>query len=423
MRVALVSVNFWPEVTGIGPYARAYADLLHDAGHDVRVVTSWPHYPEWRVRPADDAALPYLVRRCRHYVPSRPTALRRMAFELSFGFAAHRALRAMERPDLVLAISPSLAGAAAAARYAASAGIPFGLVVQDIVSAATEQSVTGRAFRGPASLLEGYALRQAAAVGMVSETFAPRLTALGARGGRLLPVRNWPLSERAFPSRGEARQRASFPSGEVVCVHAGNLGAKQGLETVVEAAALAARTGAPVRFVLIGDGNQRARLEALARDVPRMEFRPLLPESDLFDALAGADVLLLTQRASVRDMALPSKVTTYVRSGTPIVAAVAADSAAGRDLSAYGAALMVPPERPELLLDAVLRAARDPELGRSLVEGAQAYREAVLDRAKLERAFLTFVEVCAGNARHRAGVCAPAQPEPPSSYVTPGRRL
>jgi glycosyltransferase involved in cell wall biosynthesis len=407
MRIALVAVNFWPEATGIGPYVRAYADLLHGAGHSVEVITSRPHYPEWRPRESDDSTLPYPVRRCHHYIPARPTALRRAAFELSFAFAVTRALRALERPDLALAVSPPLFGALAASRFARQRRIPFGLVVQDVVSAAPGQiGGFGGAARALAAV-ERAVVRSATLVGVVSDAFRSRVEALGAAPQRVHLVRNWPLSERAFPSRPEARLRAGFLPEEIVCVHAGNMGAKQGLEVVVEAARLAARTGAPVRFVLIGDGNQRERLEALARDITTLEFRPVQPEERLYDALAGADALLLTQRASVTDMALPSKITTYVRSGTPIVAAVAADSAAGRELARYGAALLTPPERPRELLDAVMRVSGDFGLRARLLAGARAYHDAVLNRERLEAAFLSFVERCAAAPPGAAPATAP----------------
>lgn len=409
MRVALVSVNFWPEVTGIGPYARAYTDLLHAAGHDVFVITSRPHYPEWRARNSDDTSLPYRVCRRRHYIPARPTGLRRMAFELSFGATAWRALREAGAFDLVLAVSPSLAGAAAAACFASARGIPFGLIVQDVVSAATEQGATARALGWPAALIERYAIRRAGLVGVVTEAFTPRLVSLGAQPDRVRLVRNWPLSDRPFPPHDEARVRAGFAPDELVCVHAGNLGAKQGLETVVAAAALADRRRVPVRFVLIGDGNQRERLQRLARGISRIHFRPVLPEAELFDALAGADALLLNQQASVTDMALPSKLITYVRSGAPIVAAVAPESAAARELRAYGAALVIPPERPDALLDAVLRVAQDAALRASLLEGARAYRDA-LARPALEAAFLSFAAECASRNTSAAPATALTAP-------------
>ncbi len=408
MKVTLVSVNFWPEATGIGPYARAYADLLHGAGHEVRVVTSRPHYPEWRPRESDDSVLPYPVWRCRHYIPSRPAAPQRALFELSFGLAASRALRSGGRADLVLAVSPSLFGAYAASRVANGRGIPFGLIVQDVMSAAAGQTGAFPGIDRALATVERAVIQRAALVGIVAEAFRPLVAALGASAERVRLVRNWPLSDRPVPSRSQARLRAGFAPDETVCVHAGNMGAKQGLETVVEAARIAQSTGAPVRFVLIGDGNQRERLQELARGLSTIEFRPVLPEAQLYDALVAADALLLTQRASVTDMALPSKITTYVRAGTPIVAAVSRDSAAARELGAYDAALFVPPEQPQALLEAARRVASEFALRARLVAAARAYHDAELDRGRLQAAFLSFVEQCRAAPSGAVAAAAPA---------------
>ncbi len=126
MNVDLVSANFWPEPTGIGPYAKAYADLLHDAGHEITAVCAYPHYPQWRARESDDRALPYVVHRCRAWVPAQPTAARRALFEASFAGSAYRRLRALEPHDLALAVSPSVGGAVAAARWRRRGGCPSG---------------------------------------------------------------------------------------------------------------------------------------------------------------------------------------------------------------------------------------------------------------------------------------------------------
>ena len=43
MRLLLVSMNFAPELTGIGKYSGEMADALADAGHEVRVVCAPPY--------------------------------------------------------------------------------------------------------------------------------------------------------------------------------------------------------------------------------------------------------------------------------------------------------------------------------------------------------------------------------------------
>ena len=49
MRILIIGVNYAPEPTGNAPYTTALARSLARRGHEVHVLTSYPHYPQWRV--------------------------------------------------------------------------------------------------------------------------------------------------------------------------------------------------------------------------------------------------------------------------------------------------------------------------------------------------------------------------------------
>src|SRR6266481_3851668 len=51
MRILIYGLNFHPEPTGIGKYTGEMADWLAGRGHEVRVVTAPPYYPQWRTFP------------------------------------------------------------------------------------------------------------------------------------------------------------------------------------------------------------------------------------------------------------------------------------------------------------------------------------------------------------------------------------
>ncbi|MGA9130395.1 MAG: colanic acid biosynthesis glycosyltransferase WcaI, partial [Candidatus Sulfotelmatobacter sp.] len=51
MKVLFLSINYWPEVTGIGAFTTYRAEHLAASGHEVEVCTTFPYYPEWRVPP------------------------------------------------------------------------------------------------------------------------------------------------------------------------------------------------------------------------------------------------------------------------------------------------------------------------------------------------------------------------------------
>src|SRR3954447_10761877 len=89
--IALFSINFPPEPTGVAPYAGALAAGLQKLGYGVTAHVAQPHYPQWthykgyeqwtRTDQVDGVA----IRRHRHYVPHSPHGIRRLLSELSFG--------------------------------------------------------------------------------------------------------------------------------------------------------------------------------------------------------------------------------------------------------------------------------------------------------------------------------------------------
>src|SRR5690606_33378551 len=137
---------------------------------------------------------------------------------------------------------------------------------------------------------------------------------------------------------------------ELVVLHAGNQGAKQGLENVVEAARAADAQGAPVRFVLLGDGSRRAALQAAASGIRSIQLVDPLPEDRFPAALAAADVLLVNELAGLAEMSVPSKLTSYFDAGRAVLAATSAGSTTAHEIQASGAGVRVDAEDPQALL-------------------------------------------------------------------------
>ena len=112
MRVAILSLTYYPDHTGSAVYATDLARFLGERGHDVTVITTFPHYPSWKKQPGDKGTLfrtekhgRVRVLRGYTYVPASVTSWKRVAYELSFlAFAAANALRAGPQ-DLVITVS------------------------------------------------------------------------------------------------------------------------------------------------------------------------------------------------------------------------------------------------------------------------------------------------------------------------------
>lgn len=363
-RLLVVSTNYAPELTGIGPYAAQLAEHWAASGAETHVLTGMPHYPSWRTEPAyrgvwriEEERSGVRVHRRRHYVPPRQSALRRAAFEatvLAHGLVSPPSVRA----DAVISQMPSLAGGVLGARLARRHRVPYIPVVQDLMGAAAAQSGIrgGDRAAAVASRAERYALRAASLVGVIHESFVPRVTAYGVDPGRIRLVPNWTHVKPPSAERAVTRARLGWHEGTPVVLHSGNMGLKQGLDVLVDAARLAPG----IRIVLMGDGNQREALLARAAGLPNVEFLPAAGTDEFTDVLAAADVLAVTQRASVLDMSVPSKLTSYFVSGRPVVASVADEGGTAQEVQRSGAGLLVAPEDPAAVLAAVRKLVEQP---------------------------------------------------------------
>jgi len=383
MRINVVSICYWPEQTGIGPYAAGMAEHLAAERHEVTAVVGFPHFPAW-TRAKDDGVEASETRRgvrilrFPHFIPTRHNAIQRARYELSF-FRSVATSPRLPRADLSLTIVPNLAAAYVPLLRSKTSG-PYGVVVQDVSSRAAAQSGIpgGTAAKRLASLVEGAALRKAAFVGIVSPAFRPPIMAMGVSPDKIVELPNWTHLPLATRPRDQVRQDLGWGPDVTVALHAGNMGRKQALETVVDGARFADMMGAPVLFVLMGDGNQRVVLEAYAQKVKRLAFLPTQSQ-DLFpDVLAAADVLLVNERASVMDMSLPSKLTSYFAAGRPIVAAVPSGGSTAAEVKRSGAGVVVPAGDAGALFSAVCDIRNDRPLSHGLGSAGRAYSEAEL---------------------------------------------
>ena len=402
-RLLVVGINYAPEHSGNGPYTTGLAEQFAAAGWDVTVVTGMPHYPAWRVDPAYRGRLTVTeqrngvtVRRRALFVPATQSAARRALYEASF-LASAFPIRGIDRPDAIVGIVPSLDDGILARLFAARFHTPYGLLFQDLMGPAAAQSGIegGGSVARATRRAEQWAVGRARAVAAVTEAFFPYLAGLGVTPDRLGHVPNWTHIAAASRDREAVRHELGWDDGRTVVLHAGNMGLKQDLAQVVHAARLAATNADRIRFVLLGDGSQRADLERQAAGISALAFMDPVPDDRFPDILAAADVLLLSERHSVRDMSLPSKLTSYVAAGRPIVAAVAAGGTTAREIEGSGIGLVVPAGDPAALLNGIGHLTSEPDLPARLTRTAREYAAARSDRDQTAARLDAFVALIA----------------------------
>ncbi len=381
-------------------------------GYEVRVLTAHPHYPEWKLRSGygqwtrHDSEDGVSITRLRHYIPARPSATRRAISEISFGL--RQAFHRWGRPDVIIAVSPALLSTAIARFRAAITHrrVPFIVWVQDLYSLGLSETGQASGLTVRAMLrFEGWVLRHATRVIVIHERFASRVEHdFKIPKERITVVRNW--SHVPAPreiDRDTVRHELGWSGHEWIVLHAGNMGVKQGLANVIDAARLAQLDGVPIHFVLLGEGSERMHLENLADGVSTVTFMDPLEADQFSKALQTADVLLVNEKQGVAEMAVPSKLTSYFAAGRPVLAATDPAGITAEEILRARAGIVVPAGNPRSLLEAVLKLTSNPDAAEALGRNGRAFRDSVLTESVAIDAFVELLsDVIDGDDNHPA---------------------
>jgi glycosyltransferase involved in cell wall biosynthesis len=401
MRVLYVSQYFVSADQPGGVRHWMHTRALARAGHDVSVVTSYVQHKERTiparyagrmvVREAEDGLDVWRV----YSTPGYGRDLRsRLANYTSFARWATAAMMRAPRPDVVVASSPSLPAAAAAAVVARARGARFVLEVRDLWpdSAIAMGLVRDRATIAAARRLEHLCYARADRIVALTEGIRDGIAAQGFPPGKITLVTNGVDLEIAGGEPAPAD--APVPPDAVVAMYVGAHGTYSSLETVLGAAAILRRERPEVRVVLVGGGDRKPALveRARAEGLDNVVFVDPVPKREVPRWLARADVALLPyQDNPLFAGALPNKVFDYLAAARPILAA-APEGELTRLVRAADCGRCVPPEDPAAMAAAVAAFADDPEGRRAM--GARG-REAALrdyDRRALAARFVGVVE-------------------------------
>jgi putative colanic acid biosynthesis glycosyltransferase WcaI len=408
VRVLVLGLNFAPELIGVGKYTAEFAAWMTGRGHQVRVITAPPYYPEWRIargyaawRYRRETVEGALVVRCPLWVPAAPSPVKRILHLLSFAISSclPTLWHAMTwRPDLIWTVEPTTLTAPTALLAARLAGARACLHVQDLeleAACALQMLPGGRVYRAVRAAY-GWLLRRFDLVSTISARMGRQLAAYGVAPERLCRCPNWVDTDTIQPLAGSGRLRRALGLGadQLVVLYAGNMGEKQGLDGLATVAdRLADRP--EIQFVLCGAGAVRERLERLMAGRPNVRFLPLQPRERLNELLNLADIHILPQRAEAASFALPSKLGGMLASGRPVVAQGDGEFA---QLAGTGGVTVAPAE-PAAVVDAIRALAADAERRRRLGQAGRRFAETHLDR---ELIIARYADRLAAEVRPRA---------------------
>lgn len=374
MRVLIFSQYYFPE--GV-PKPHELAEELAANGHEVSVLTGYPHYPGGKL--AEGYRLGLFKRETIRNIPvlrlfelpyHSTNALLRMANYLSFMISAPFGAFFTPKCDVIYVWHPPLTIGVAAWLLAKLKGVPFVYDVQDIwpdfvvLSGMTrEGSLQVRVMRW----LEKFVYKRAHHLIVQTEAGRENFVGKGVEREKISILPHW-IDEKMF-GEGDANERDSLREkygwqDKFVLLFAGNLGIVQGLDSVIEAAKYIPNGNA--RIVFMGDGTDKPRLEKIAEELnvgDKVQFVERQPAERMPAFMAAADALLVhLKKSELAKYVIPSKTVAYLASGKPILMAT---GGASEDLiKQANAGITVEPENSEKIAATIeqMRKMSDEEL-------------------------------------------------------------
>lgn len=364
MRILLIGINYWPEQTGIGAFNTWRAEYLASRGHEVTVCTGFPYYPEWKVPveycgqlAAREERNGVSILRSWLWVPKRVTSVKRVLHEASFLASSFIRALGTKKPDLLFVASPPLGLGVSAYLLSRMWRVPYVFDVEDLQpDSAAELGMLPRPVLPVLYRLERFAYRHAALISTLTEGMRRRIIEKGIPAERVVifPPRTGNDFFQVRDADGHVFRKEHELEGKFIVTHSGNMGVKQGLDVVLQAAAIL-KDAKDIAFLLVGDGAMKSQLEerAAALQLQNLKFLPLQSEQRFLELLGATNLALITQQRTVSDIAFPSKTVTLLSAGCPVVASVNAKSEVARVVKSSGAGLVLEPENAAMLAQTI----------------------------------------------------------------------
>jgi colanic acid biosynthesis glycosyl transferase WcaI len=402
MKILFVTHYFPPEVNA--PANRTYEHCRRwvQDGYDVTVITGVPNHPRgeifegYRNRWIQEEEVDGIrVIRTWMYLAQNSGFLKRVANYLLFALTSVIASFRVGRPDLVIATSPQFFVGVAGAIISKLKRRPFVLEIRDLWPKSVVE--LGQLDEGPIlsalEALEGWLYRSASGIVVNTRTFHDHITARGVASRNIELVYNGidPALFRPQPKNVELLKKHGL-SEHFTVGYVGTLGLAHGLSLLIDVAErLKARS--ELRFVMIGDGADREKLEAdiARRGLDNVRLLGLQPRETMPDWIASIDLLVVMLRdLPVFETVIPSKIFEFLAQERPVI--LAAKGEIRRMIEEARGALVIDPEAENQLISAIEEVLDHPDEARERAISGRLWVEEGFIRDDLARKMALFLE-------------------------------
>ena len=237
-------------------------------------------------------------------------------------------------------------------------------------------------------LMERYAIEKAEKIVTISPTMAEELKTRTSKPEKVQIVHN-PVSIPIEETEKSIKNK-KFSGKKFNILFAGNMGAAQGLETILQAAIIVEKNNPEVGFLLVGDGSERLKLMKLVEDngLGNVTFLPYKDPKSLPDLYASADAALVCLAPGMSSLALPSKLYTAMALGCPVLGLFDKGSYSEQLIEGENVGKVVTDYSPETIADTVQWMYSNPFILKQMGEKGLSFSQKYLNKENFVRAFV-----------------------------------
>ena len=409
MKILFLSHYFPPEVGALASRTYDHCREWVRQGHQVTVLTATPNYPRGEIYPGYRSRLwqreeksGIQIVRVWTYVTPNERFLKRTISYVSYMISAILATPLLPKQDVVITTSPHLFSGLAGFVVSGLKRAPWVLEIRDLwpKSILAVGAIRNRTIIRALEWLERFAYRHADRIVPVTDAFQDYIEGLEIPADRIRVIKNGVDLHKFQPAAPNPALRAELGlDGKFVAAYVGTHGMAHHLETVLEAAALLhARTD--ISFLLVGDGAERARLQALKEQMGlrNVLMLPHQPRERMPAIWAATDLSLVVLRKNdLFKTVIPSKIFESMAMQRPVILGVEGESL--EIVEEAGAGVGIEPENAAALAEEIALLASDPARCASMGRSGRAYVEAHFDRRVLANQYLQVLQDVVGSTK------------------------
>ena len=335
MKILIIHMRYSPDKTGTAPLITQLAQDLVASGSEVIVIASLPHYGRTSVHPdyldyegffhrSEEEGVKII--RTPVYIPKHTGIFSRAWNYLSYNFLSFFAGLGISKPDVILAVNPPITTTFSAWLISVFKRAPLVVGIQDVWPDCLIQvnKLRNKVVIYFSRILEKIQYRIAKKIIVLSPGMRSNLENKGVKRDKIEIIANWADTEYVKPLPRENNFLFNHNlENKFVVLFSGNHGYISALENVIEAAEFL-KDIPEVLFLLAGEGSVKKDLiqQAAGKGLDNIRFLSTQPEQQWLEMLAASDLTLVSLRADLAGLNVPSKVYTLMAAGRPILASV-----------------------------------------------------------------------------------------------------